>query len=232
VSIVSLILAFVFDQQNIFIEITVLGFTIGFLVGLFEYFISQPKLRKMVFPLAVLLRSTVYAVIIILSISLLALIKLSLVHQCSLIEAIGEKNYFNFIIEANLHIVFIVLIILSFLINFILQINQLLGPGVLFKYLIGKYHKPKPEERIFLFLDLNSSTAIAERLGTKKYSAFLKDFFSDLTEPLLKTYGQVFQYVGDEVVVVWNVKEGLKNNNVLRFFFMLKNALITINKNT
>jgi adenylate cyclase len=222
---VSIILILIFQQQKIFIEISLLGFTIGFMIGLFEYFISQPKLRKIIFPLAILLRSTVYAVIIILSVALLASIKLSFVNQCSLFEAFGDQNFFDFIVDANLHLVLAVLIVLSFLINFILQINQLLGPGVLINYLIGKYHKPKPEERIFLFLDLNSSTSIAEKLGTEKYSSYLKDFFSDITEPLLKTYGQVFQYVGDEVVVVWNVKDGLRNNNVLRFFFYVEECI-------
>jgi adenylate cyclase len=91
--------------------------------------------------------------------------------------------------------------------------------------LLGRYHKPSLEERMFLFLDLNSSTALAERLGTEKYSTFLKDFFSDLTEPLLKTKGEVYQYCGDEVVVVWKVDTALKNKNILKFFFMVEQMI-------
>ena len=106
-----------------------------------------------------------------------------------------------------------------------MQISQLLGPGVLLKYLLGKYHKPRLEKRFFLFLDLNSSTSIAETLGTEKYSSFLKEFFSDMTEPLLLTKGRVFQYCGDEMVVVWNEETGSKNNNVLKFVFYAEEAI-------
>ena len=42
---------------------------------------------------------------------------------------------------------------------------------------LGKYHRPRKEERIVMFLDLTSSTAIAEKLDLYKYSSFLKDFF-------------------------------------------------------
>lgn len=36
-----------------------------------------------------------------------------------------------------------------------------------------------------MFLDLNSSTAIAEKLGDEKYHELLKDFFADITNPIL-----------------------------------------------
>lgn len=69
-----------------------------------------------------------------------------------------------------------------------------------------------------MFLDLTSSTAIAERIGDHKYSAFLKDFFYDLDEIISKTRGAVYQYVGDEVVVVWDVKGGTENSNCIRCY--------------
>ncbi|HTM93239.1 MAG TPA: hypothetical protein VL095_12520, partial [Flavisolibacter sp.] len=51
------------------------------------------------------------------------------------------------------------------LLVFSLQINHLLGEGVLWKFISGKYHQPREEERIFMFLDMKSSTTIAEQLG-------------------------------------------------------------------
>ena len=44
---------------------------------------------------------------------------------------------------------------------FILSISEKLGQGVLLNYLLGKYHSPKVETRIFMFLDLTSSTEYA-----------------------------------------------------------------------
>ena len=69
-----------------------------------------------------------------------------------------------------------------------------------------------------MFVDLTSSTAIAESIGDQKYSAFLKDFFYDLDEIISKTKGAVYQYVGDEAVVVWNVKDGTENSNCIRCY--------------
>ena len=76
-----------------------------------------------------------------------------------------------------------------------------------------------------MFLDLNDATTIAEKLGSKKYSFLLNDFFTDLDSAFTKTKGHVFQYVGDEVVVIWNPKTGLKNNNCLKAYFLAEQIL-------
>lgn len=61
-----------------------------------------------------------------------------------------------------------------------------------------------------MFLDLNDATTFAEKLGSKKYSSFLNDFFNDLDPAFTKTKGRVFQYVGDEVVIIMtNTSSGL-----------------------
>ena len=103
--------------------------------------------------------------------------------------------------------------------------NMMLGQGVLVKYLSGKYHRPRNEKRIFMFLDLKSSTEIAEKLGHEKYSNFLKDFFNKLDEAILRTKGYLFQYVGDEIVMVWSYKKGLADNNIVKFYKMVQAIL-------
>ena len=79
-----------------------------------------------------------------------------------------------------------------------------------------------------MFLDLNDATTIAEKLGPKKYSSLLRRFFNDLDDAITRNSGQVFQYVGDEVVVIWNPRQGLKNSNCIRAFVM---ALENLEKN-
>jgi len=66
---------------------------------------------------------------------------------------------------------------------FILQVSDKFGQGVLMKFLVGLYHKPKEEIRIFMFPDLTSSTTLAEKLGHIKYSQLIQDCF--LTLPIL-----------------------------------------------
>ena len=80
-------------------------------------------------------------------------------------------------------------------------------------------------ERIFMFLDLSSSTEIAEKLGHIKYFELLNDFFNDIDEPILKNNGEIYQYVGDEVVVSWPLEDGTKSANCLKCFFDIKNAI-------
>ena len=74
-------------------------------------------------------------------------------------------------------------------------------------------------ERIFMFLDITSSTAIAENLGHVKYFELLNDFFKDLAKPIEAHKGEIYQYVGDEVVVSWALEEGIAEANCLHCFF-------------
>ena len=55
-----------------------------------------------------------------------------------------------------------------------LFIRDKFGPVEFVNFLKGKYLRPKREERIFMFTDLKSSTAIAERLGEERYFNFFK----------------------------------------------------------
>lgn len=106
--------------------------------------------------------------------------------------------------------------------SFLVQINLLLGEGVLLKFLLGKYRKPIVEDRIFMFLDINSSTTIAEKLGHEKYYALLNDFFHEISEPVRTTNAEIYQYVGDEVVFTWKTKEGVHKANCLNIFFQIR----------
>ena len=104
----------------------------------------------------------------------------------------------------------------------LLQVNSKFGQGVFWNIIRGRYNTPKEERRIFMFLDINSSTAIAEQLGDERYHALLKDFFADITNPIVENKGNIYQYVGDEVVIAWNYKEGVENQHCIRCFFDMK----------
>jgi len=115
--------------------------------------------------------------------------------------------------------------IASLLFHFFKQMNKKFGPGILFQYITGKYFNPIEEDRIFMFLDLTSSTTIAEKLSHVLYSKLLQDCFSELTDPVLTHKGQIYQYVGDEAVITWEKEKGLENANCLNFFYAYINRL-------
>ncbi|MGJ7030422.1 adenylate/guanylate cyclase domain-containing protein [Niabella hirudinis] len=107
----------------------------------------------------------------------------------------------------------------------LLEVTDKYGPGGFWSMMRGEYHRPRKERRIFIFLDINNATTIAERIGHERYFLLLKDFFSDITNPVLANGGEIYQYVGDEVVLSW--KESPENKiYALRFirqtFYILK----------
>ena len=117
------------------------------------------------------------------------------------------------------------LVVWSFIVagtQLLLQVNSKFGQSNFWNIIRGKYNRPKEEKRIFMFLDLNSSTSIAERLGDEKYHSLLKDFFSDITTPILENKGNIYQYVGDEVVIAWNYEDGIENLHCVKCFFDMK----------
>jgi adenylate cyclase len=53
----------------------------------------------------------------------------------------------------------------------------------------------------------------------------LKDYYSDITEALRKTNAQIYQYVGDEIILSWSYENGLRNNNAINCFFQMKEII-------
>lgn len=105
------------------------------------------------------------------------------------------------------------------------EISENIGHGVLLNFFTGKYHMPIEEIRIFMFLDMKSSTSIAEKLGHIQYFELLREYYADLSDPIIQHEGEVYQYVGDEVIVSWKYQAGINHNNCIKCFFAMKKDL-------
>ncbi|WP_445384417.1 adenylate/guanylate cyclase domain-containing protein [Robiginitalea sp. IMCC44478] len=117
-------------------------------------------------------------------------------------------------------------IVFSLLVSlFYAEVSNHIGHTHLLKLLSGRYHNPVAETRIFLFLDMKSSTTIAEKLGHEQYFKLLRDFYDSLSESIINREGEVYQYIGDEVVISWKKAKGLANQNCLRCFDQMKQHL-------
>lgn len=108
---------------------------------------------------------------------------------------------------------------------FYFEMSENIGQGVLKNIFIGKYHRPTIEERIFMFLDMKSSTTIAEKLGHVKYFEMLSEYYSDLSESVIKYSGEIYQYVGDEIIVSWTLENGIRSNNCIQCYSDMKKSL-------
>lgn len=107
----------------------------------------------------------------------------------------------------------------------ILQAASLVGRRTFRDLVLGRYRRPRAERRFFLFVDVVGSTAIAERLGALRAHEFLSTVFSATAEPIAAAQGEIYQYVGDEIVVTWTEADGRPGSRPLRCLFDMEAAL-------
>lgn len=105
------------------------------------------------------------------------------------------------------------------------EIGQIVGPRNLRNIVLGRYHRPRLEERFFLFVDIAGSTALAERIGPVAVHRFLADVFRLVSDPIGDYGGEIYQYVGDEMVVTWTLAEGRLDARPIACFFAIVAAL-------
>lgn len=111
-----------------------------------------------------------------------------------------------------------------FLNNFFQRMQKKVGKGNFKNWILGILNKPMEDERIFMFIDMRSSTSIAEKLSHEKFSHLVQDIFNDLA--VVDNYmGEIYQYLGDGAIVSWPVDRGLKNNNFLRAYYSFLNII-------
>lgn len=198
---------------------------IGFIVASAEAFFLKDAFRRFPIWLSTLLRMTLtFLLFSVVSVVFLAAYFVfrynGNFHEFTAVflnKILTSSSFFIFMVDLGL---------LAFISILILEINDKYGPGGVRNLLRGRYNKPRKENRIFLFLDINDSTTIAEKIGHEKYFNMLKDFFADITEPIIANGGYIYQYVGDEVVLSWTNTPA----NKLRCLKFVRQASITFKR--
>lgn len=99
------------------------------------------------------------------------------------------------------------------------------GQSNLLNFLTGRYQSPVLEDRVFLFMDLKSSTTIAEKLGNIKYSELIKDCFADVNKLVDRYHADIYQYVGDEVVLTWRTKNVIDTHYPIKLYHALEEKI-------
>jgi adenylate cyclase len=107
----------------------------------------------------------------------------------------------------------------AFVFAFMVDVNTLLGQNVLLNFITGRYYAPRLESRVFLFLDMEGSTGLAERLGPLAFHRLLNRFVLDLTQPIVAARGEIHRYIGDELIATWKLEEGTTNGRCVAACF-------------
>jgi adenylate cyclase len=103
--------------------------------------------------------------------------------------------------------------------RFVDDVNDLLGQNVLLAFVTGRYHRPRLEQRVFLFIDIEGSTALAERLGELAFHRLVSRFVADVSDPIVKAKGEIHRYVGDELIATWRLADGIAEGRCVRACF-------------
>ena len=209
------------DSGYIHLEIIMTAIIFGALFAIINTLTDTTRMRRRSFGAIILIRSALY-----LAAFLFAGFSIYLVFNAfNILTETQWQEAFNYFTPVYLLSIVTYFITAILFINFILQINRKFGPGNLLKITTGKYCTPKTENRIFMFMDLQGSTAIAERLGHHKYSEMMQSCFHDLTGIVINYKASIYQYVGDEVVLCWDMKDGIKDLNCIKAYFAFDKKL-------
>jgi adenylate cyclase len=97
-----------------------------------------------------------------------------------------------------------------------MRVVHFIGLENLFHLIVGTYHRPVRERKILLFLDINGSTALAEKLGALSMRSLVGKFLSDLSAPITDHGGDIYLYKGDGLIAIWNWAAAIEGQSVLR----------------
>lgn len=187
----------------------VFGLVGGIISGTFQFILEEKIYGKASVTKLALAKGVFIFLFLILLIVLAFVVTKSLLHH--------NIDFWTFMFDEGSAPVYFYIIVVDIFMTRLRQVNLMLGEGNLTKLLTAKLYIPHEEERIFMFLDLQSSTTIAERLGHIKYSQLIQDCFYDLG--VVDGYeAEIYQYVGDEAVLTWELEKGLRQNQCLRSY--------------
>lgn len=210
--------------EMICLQSLVLGIAFGLIFALLDMALDREILRRASYWVIILVRTIAHILATFVIIATTLLITHSLFGGD--FDIIQYKDIWRESILSKTAIVLMIYTgVVSIIFNLLKQINSMFGPGILYNIISGRYHSPKEEERIFMFLDLKSSTTYAERLGHVLYSELIQDCFFDLTEAVNKHDAEIYQYVGDEAVLTWKISNGLSKGNCVEAFFRFEASI-------
>ncbi|NAS12134.1 adenylate/guanylate cyclase domain-containing protein [Poritiphilus flavus] len=203
-----------------FLSSLTISFTMGPLIGLisgYSELLMEERIYKRVTIVKFLFFRLIYMLVFVLLMVLIAYATYDFYYGT-------DVSIWDFAVDRGSGAIYFYVITVDLFFSLLRQVNLMLGEGNLWRLVWGKFYTPKEEDRLFMFLDLRSSTTIAERLGHIKYSRLLQDCFNDISV-VVENEAEIYQYVGDEAVLTWNAPKGLLRQNCLEAYFRFRERI-------
>src|ERR1700746_2812524 len=179
---------------------------VGTGVGLFEQFYVQSLRGRWLRSMHPLLSITIYTAFV----AVLFVVAVHLSHLLTGQWDTLSRAYRRLPFALPLMIAFSVIGIV------VMRTIHFIGIETLFHLMIGTYHRPVLEEKVLLFLDINDSTGLAERLGSVQIKSLVGKFLFDISKPITNYGGEIYLYKGDGLIALWNWNEAIRRNKILR----------------
>jgi len=214
----------IYSFKESFLIVSIGSLFMGLFQGAIEVFWLRTYFSKLALWKKFVYKSVFYLLLIILFFSVITLITNAILLDSNIFS---QKVFDSLLVFMSTYSFWTSVIYTGVILDiaiFYSEIESYLGNNVIMNY-HGKYHTPNQEKRIFMFLDMKSSTTIAEAIGHERYFELLKSYYADMTNAILETSGEVYQYVGDEIVVTWKEKKGIRKNNCMHCFIKISNAI-------
>tara|TARA_Y100001972_G_scaffold124915_1_gene175099 strand:+ start:694 stop:1785 length:1092 start_codon:yes stop_codon:yes gene_type:complete len=209
----------------IFIYASIAVGIVGCIVGAIEVIFLSAVFSKYSFMVKIIAKLIIYSVIMFFIILITFPIAASMELNTSVLDPRVWEKYVKYLYSITYLSTNLQLSVSLIAALFYSEISDKVGQRVLLNFFVGKYHQPKYETRIFMFADMKSSTTIAEKLGHVRYFELLNEYYNDFSDPVINTLGEVYQYIGDEIVISWTIEKGLKDDNCLKCFKAVKDQL-------
>jgi len=206
--------------ENISLVILFLSSSISFLFSFIDLIFTDRLMRSFPIAFTILIRSALYfasAFVLILAAARSPLTIYNKDNYTDILKILPEMNinFGRFLVHFYVS---------CFLNNLFKGMEKRMGRSNLRSWVFGLLNKPREENRIFMFIDMKSSTTIAEKLEHKKFSHLIQDVFSDLA--VVDNYkAEIYQYVGDGAILSWSLRKGLRHNNFLRAFYAFNHVI-------
>jgi adenylate cyclase len=96
-----------------------------------------------------------------------------------------------------------------------MRIVHFIGVETLFHLMVGTYHRPVLQDKVLVFVDINGSTAMAERLGPLETRSLIGKFLFDISKPIIDHGGEIYVYKGDGLIALWGWNRAIRQNTLL-----------------
>jgi adenylate cyclase len=178
---------------------------VGTGVGLFEEFYVQSRRGRWIRSIHPL-RSIIVCTVVV---AILFVVALNLSHL------LLRRWYPSPVPYGRLPFILPIVIAFSVIGILVMRAVHFIGIETLFHLMIGTYHRPVVQQKVLVFVDINDSTGLSERLGALKIKSLVGKFLFDISKPITDYGGEIYLYKGDGLIAIWDWREAVRGNKIL-----------------